>query len=174
MPFGVISVHFSLPELRHTRHIYNAAMSEIKSPSEVSTYSKDTPVGRPDIDGRAGVFVPTELFDSAANSAIRSGSGIVGFGNPDGSLTVYFEANRFEDSSLHKWENKARKAYDRMVMGAPTVNKAKIDAKMLEQVGLIDGMGIHLKLPEGLQRWLEQSNAADTAPAGPVVLWKTK
>ena len=149
-------------------------MSEPKSLSEVSTYSKDTPVGRPDIDGRAGVFVPSELFDPGSNAAIRSGSGIVGFGNPDGSLTVYFESNRFEDSSLHKWENKARKAYDRMVMGAPTVSKAKIDAKMLDLVGLIDGMGIHLKQPDGLQRWLETSNAADTAPAGSVVLWKTK
>ena len=149
-------------------------MSEPKTISEVSTYSKDTPVGRPDIDGRAGVFVPSELFDSNVNSAIRTASGIVGFGNPDGSLTVYFESNRFEDSSLHKWENKARKAYDRMVMGAPTVSKAKIDAKMLDQVGLIDGMGIHLKQPDLLQRWLEACKATDTAPAGPVVLWKIK
>jgi hypothetical protein len=173
-PFGVKSASTSLTELRHISLIYSAAMSEPKTLSEVSTYSKDTPVGRPDIDGRAGVFVPSELFDSNTNSAIRSGSGIVGFGNPDGSLTVYFEANRFEDSSLHKWENKTRKAYDRMVMGAPTVSKAKIDAKMLDQVGLIDGMGIHLKQPEGLQRWLEACNAADTAPAGPIVLWKIK
>ncbi|MET0267646.1 MAG: hypothetical protein ABW202_18775 [Duganella sp.] len=149
-------------------------MSEPKSISEVSTYSKDTPVGRPDIDGRAAVFVPSELFDSSTNAAIRSASGIVGFGNPDGSLTVYFEANRFEDSSLHKWENKARKAYDRMVMGAPTVNKAKLDAKFLEQVGIIDGVGIHLKQPDRLQQWLEVCNAVDTAPAGPVTLWKTK
>lgn len=179
LPFGVKSASTSLTELRHISLIYRAAMSEIKSPevtpaTPVSTYAKETPVGRPDIDGRAGVFVPSELFDPNSNAGIRSGSGIVGFGNPDGSLTVYFEANRFEDSSLHKWENKARKAYDRMVMGAPTVSKAKIDAKMLDQVGLIDGMGIHLKQPDGLQRWLEASNAVDTAPAGPVVLWKIK
>jgi hypothetical protein len=111
-------------------------MSEEKSLSAVSTYSKDTPVGHPDIDGRAGVFVPTDDFDLANTSTIRKGAGIVGFGNPDGSLTVYFEANRFDESSLHKWENKARKAYDRMVMRAPTVSKTKIDARMLEQVGL--------------------------------------
>ena len=36
-------------------------MSEPKSLSEVSTYSKDTPVGRPDIDGRAGAVSYTHL-----------------------------------------------------------------------------------------------------------------
>lgn len=101
-------------------------MSELK---DLSTYSKDTPVGLPTIGGRAAVFVPTDLFDIANSSTIRKGAGIVGFGNPDGSLTIYFEANRFDDSALHKWENKARKAYDRMVAVAPTVSKAKMDAK---------------------------------------------
>jgi hypothetical protein len=94
---------------------------------------------------------PLSLFQprfDAANANIRLGAGIVGFGNPDGTLTVYFESNRFDESSLHKWENKARKAYDRMVAGAPTVSKAKLNASMLEQIGIIDGMGIHLKQPE--------------------------
>lgn len=149
-------------------------MSQEKPIVEVSTYSKDTPIGRPDIDGRAAVFVPSETFDAGSNAAIRLGAGIVGFGNPDGTLTVYFEGNRFDETSLHKWENKARKAYDRMVMGAPTVSKAKMNASTLEQVGTIDGMGIHLKQPDRLQHWLERSNALDTAPAGPVTLWKTK
>jgi hypothetical protein len=149
-------------------------MSEEKTLHEVSTYGKDTPVGRPDTDGRAAVFIPSETFDANANAAIRKGAGIVGFGNPDGSLTVYFEANRFDDSSLHKWENKARKAYDRMVAGAPTVSKAKINANMLDQVGTIDGVGIHLKGHDRLQHWLEVSNALDTAPSGAVTLWKTK
>ena len=147
-------------------------MSEEKILSAVSTYSKDTPVGHPDVDGRAGVFVPTDDFDLANTTTIRKGAGIVGFGNPDGSLTVYFEANRFDESSLHKWENKARKAYDRMVMRAPTVSKAKIDARMLEQVGIIDGLGISIKQPERLQQWLTLSNALDTAPEGAVVHWK--
>jgi len=143
-------------------------MSELK---DFSTYSKDTPVGRPGVDGRAGVFVPTELFDLDGSTTIRKGCGIVGFGNPDGSLTVYFEANRFEESGLHKWENKTRKAYDRMVMVAPTVSKAKIEAKYLEQVGYIDGNGITLKEPERLAAWLAIANAMDTAPAGPIVIW---
>jgi hypothetical protein len=150
-------------------------MSEEKTPLyEVSTYSKDTPVGRPDTDGRAAVFVPTDLYDLNNSAAIRKGAGIVGYGNPDGSLTVYFEANRFDDSSLHKWENKARKAYDRMVAGAPTVSKAKLDSKFVEQIGIIDGRGIQLKQPERLQHWLEVSNATDTAPEGAIVVWKTK
>lgn len=150
-------------------------MSQEKTPLyEVSTYSKDTPVGRPDTDGRGGIFVPSELFDANAHTAIRKGAGVVGYGNPDGSLTVYFEANRFDDSSLHRWEDKTRKAYDRMVMGAPTVSKAKMNANMLDQVGIIDGTGIHLKTPELLQHWLEISGALDTAPASPIILWKTK
>lgn len=147
-------------------------MSEEKSLSAVSTYSKDTPVGHPDIDGRAGIFVPTEDFDLANSTTIRKGAGIVGFGNPDGSLTVYFEANRFDESSLHKWENKARKAYDRMVMRAPTVSKGKLDARMLEQVGIIDGMGISIKHPERLHQWLTLSNALDTAPESNTIQFK--
>ena len=147
-------------------------MAQEKNITEVSTYGKDTPVGRPDTDGRAGVFVPTGAFDLENTTTIRKGAGIVGYGNPDGSLTVYFEANRFEDSSLHKWENKARKAYDRMVMGAPTVSKAKMDAKLVEQIGIIDGRGINLKLPDRLQQWLSVSNALDTAPAEPIVQWR--
>ncbi|MES2075962.1 MAG: hypothetical protein V4462_10145 [Pseudomonadota bacterium] len=147
-------------------------MAQEKNITEVSTYGKDTPVGRPDTDGRAGVFVPTGAFDLENTTTIRKGAGIVGYGNPDGSLTVYFEANRFEDSSLHKWENKARKAYDRMVMGAPTVSKAKMDAKLVEQIGIIDGRGINLKLPDRLQQWLSVSNALDTAPAEAIVQWR--
>lgn len=150
-------------------------VKEATSPtSTVSTYSKDTPAGRPDTDGLAAVFVPSELFDVAASTTIRKGAGIVGFGNPDGSLTVYFEANRFDDSSLHKWENKARKAYERMVASAPTVSKLKIDAKMLDQVGMIDGRGINLKQFGMLQNWLQLSGASDTAPEQAVVLWKIK
>ncbi len=146
-------------------------MSELK---DLSTYSKDTPVGLPTIGGRAAVFVPTDLFDIANSSTIRKGAGIVGFGNPDGSLTIYFEANRFDDSALHKWENKARKAYDRMVAVAPTVSKAKMDAKFLEQVGYIDGAGITLKEPDRLTDWLNLSNALDSAPEAAVVLWGKK
>lgn len=139
-----------------------------------NSYGKDTPIGRPHLDGRAGVFVPTAEFDLDNTTTIRKGAGIVGFGNPDGTLTVYYEANRFDESALHRWEHKARKAYDRMVMGAPTVSKTKIEAKFLEQVGIIDGMGINVKNPDALQHWLTLSNALDTAPEQPVVVWKNK
>jgi hypothetical protein len=158
-----ILVRLSLPEPK---------MSEEKTLSTMSTYGKETPVGHPDIDGLAGVFVPTEDFDLANTVTIRKSAGIVGFGNPDGTLTVYFESNRFDDSSLHKWENKARKAYERMVMRAPTVSKVKIEARKLEQVGVIDGQGINIRQPERLQHWLELSNALDTAPESNTVRWK--
>ncbi len=145
-------------------------MSEAATLSkEFTTYSKDTPTERPGLDGRAGVFVPTELMDMGSTAAIRKGAGIVGFGNPDGTLTVYFEANRFDDSSLHKWENKVRKAYDRLVMVAPTVSKAKMNASTMELVGHIDGAGITIKHPEFLVAWLKLSDALDTAPESNVV-----
>ena len=135
---------------------------------EISTYSKDTPTERPGPDGRAGVFVPTDALD-LAGGPIRKGAGVVGFGNPDGSLTVYFEANRFDETSLHKWENKVRKAYDRLVMVAPTVSKAKMDAKTLELIGYIDGAGINVKHIESLTAWLAISDALDTAPESNIV-----
>jgi len=147
-------------------------MSAENTIAGISTYNKDTPVGRPNVDGRAGVFVPTEHFDLTGSTTIRKGAGIVAFGNPDGTLMVYFEANRFDESGLHKWENKARKAYDRMVMGAPTVSKAKMDAKMLEYIGYIDGTGITLRQPEKLQAWLELGNALDTAPESATISWE--
>lgn len=141
---------------------------------QVGAHSQDTPAGRPDMDGRAGVFVPAADVNIETAAAIRKGAGIVGFRNADGTLTVYFEANRFDESSLHKWENKVRRAYERMVMAAPTVSKAKLDAKLLEQVGIIDGMGLHIKRPEALRRWLGVSDALDTAPEGNVVRWKQR
>ncbi|MBB3223489.1 hypothetical protein [Pseudoduganella umbonata] len=144
-------------------------MSSVASASkEFSTYSKDTPTERPGVDGRAGVFVPTDAVD-LNSGVIRKGAGIVGYGNPDGTLTVYFEANRFEESSLHKWENKVRKAYDRLVMVAPTVSKAKMNASTMELVGYIDGSGIQLKQPDSVTTWLTISDALDTAPESNVI-----
>jgi hypothetical protein len=146
-----------------------ATVADTPKLKELSTYSKDTPVGRPSLDGRAGVFVPTELFDLGGSNTIRKGAGVVGFGNPDGSLTIYFEANRFDETSLHKWERKVRKAYDRMVAMAPTVSKTKMDAKYLEFIGYIDGAGINVKQPESLTHWLTISDALDTAPEASII-----
>lgn len=147
-------------------------MSEEKIPSDTSGYNRDTPVGRPDVDGRGGVFVPSAEFDLENSTSIRKGAGIVGYVNSDGTLTLYFEANRFHDSDLRKWENKVRKAYDRMVMCAPTVSKTKLPANMVEQIGYIDGTGINVKNLESLMRWLELSGAADTAPEHPLIEWR--
>lgn len=144
------------------------------STNQISKHDKDVPIGRPDHNGKAGVFIPSTEFDMASSTTLRRGAGIVGFGNEDGTLTLYFEANRFDDSSLHKWEHKARKAYERMVMRAPTVSKTKLDPKLVQLVGVIDGDGINLKHPDSLQHWLAWSNAADTAPAEPVVLWNRR
>ncbi|WP_229518435.1 hypothetical protein [Massilia sp. PAMC28688] len=122
---------------------------------------------RPNPGGRAAVFVPRADGDPAVIEAFRKGSGMVGFGNHDGSLMVYFENNKFNDSSLHAWQNKVFKAYDRMVKGFPTVNKISCDAGNVEQVGFIEGPEILVRNMDALTDWLVRSGAADSAPEGP-------
>ena len=124
---------------------------------------------RPSPGGRAAVFVPHLEAEEAVAQALRNGSGMVGFGNPDGSVTVYFENNKFNDSALHAWQNKVFKSYDRMVKGAPTVNKLTCDAANLIQVGFIEGPEILVREMGELGTWLERSNATDSAPAGPEI-----
>lgn len=135
----------------------------------MSTFGKDTPMDRPNPGGRAAVFVPLADAEEAVAQALRNGSGMVGFGNADGSVTIYFENNKFNDSALHSWQNKVFKAYDRMVKGSPTVNKLTCDAANLEQVGFIEGPEILVRNMDSLSHWLTRSDALDSAPAGPEI-----
>jgi len=135
----------------------------------MSTFGRDTPMDRPNPGGRAAVFVPRTDAEEAVSEVLRNGSGMVGFGNTDGSVTVYFENNKFNDSSLHSWQNKCFKAYDRMVKRSPTVNKLSCDAANLEQVGFIEGPEILVRNMAALLEWLQRSGAADSAPEGPEI-----
>ena len=135
----------------------------------MTTFGRDTPMDRPSPGGRAAVFVPRMDADEAVLEMFRNGSGMVGYGNPDGSVQVYFENNKFNDSALHSWQNKVFKAYDRMVKGAPTVNKLSCDAGNLEQVGFIEGAEILVRNMEQLMDWLTRSNAVASAPEGPEI-----
>ncbi|NHZ65943.1 hypothetical protein [Massilia genomosp. 1] len=135
----------------------------------MSTFGRDTPMERPNPGGRAAVFVPKINAEDAVKEMLKNGSGMVGFGNSDGSVTVYFENNRFNDSSLHKWESKVWKAYGRMVELSPTVNKLVCDASNLAQVGFVQGPEIEVRDMALLLGWLERSNAVDSAPAGPLI-----
>ena len=121
---------------------------------------------RPNPGGRAAVFVPSPEADETVLGALRNGSGMAGFGNPDGTVTVYFENNKFNDSSLYKWESKLFKAYDRMVKRAPTVNKLTCDAGNLAQVGFIEGQEVLVRDMDALAGWLKRCNALDTMPEG--------
>ena len=120
---------------------------------------------RPNPGGRAAVFVPQSDAEEAVREVLKNGSGMVGFGNPDGSVTVYFENNKFNDSALFKWESKVFKAYDRMVKRSPTVNKLTCDAGNLEQVGFIEGPEILVRNMDSLANWLRRTNALDSMPA---------
>ena len=79
---------------------------------------------------------------------------------------VYFENNKFNDPALHSWQNKAFKAYDRMVKGAPTVNKLSCDAANLDQVGYIQGAEILITDMAPLTEWLKRTDALASAPDG--------
>ena len=87
----------------------------------------------------------------------------------DGTVTVYFENNKFNDSSLHLWQNKVFKAYDRMVKRMPTVNKLTCDAGNIYQVGFVEGPEILVRDMVALAEWLQRSNALDSAPEGPEI-----
>ncbi len=135
----------------------------------MTTFGRDTPMDRPNPGGRAAIFVPRADAEESVAEVLRNGSGMVGYGNPDGSVQVYFENNKFNDSALQAWQNKVFKAYDRMVKGAPTVNKLSCDAGNLEQVGFIEGPEILVRNMDQLMEWLVRSNAADSAPEGPEI-----
>lgn len=124
----------------------------------------DIPTDRPDTDGRAALFVPAVGAKEAVLLTIRKGAAVVGFFNHDSTLTLYYESNRFGDTALAKWDQKARKAYDRLTENAPTVSKMVSSIDNFEQIGSITGKGLTIRRMESLQRWLEQSDALDSLP----------
>lgn len=132
----------------------------------MATFGQDTPMERPSSGGRGAVFVPAEDAEEAVLTAVSNGSGMVGFGNADGTVTVYFENNKFRDGGLFKWESKCYKAYGRMVERSPTVNKLVCDAGNLVQVGFIQGPEIRVRDMEKLSAWLQRSGAGDSMPEG--------
>jgi len=132
----------------------------------MSTYGRDTPTDRPSPGGRAALFVPSVEADETVAAALRNGSGMVGYGNLDGSVMIYFENNKFNDPQLHSWQNKVFKAYDRMVKGSPTVNKLSCDAANLVQIGFIEGSEILITDMAPLTDWLARTNTLDSAPEG--------
>jgi len=130
----------------------------------MTTFGPNTPMERPNPGGRAAVFVPRTDADENVASVLKNGSGLVGFGNLDGSVTVYFENNKFNDAALASWQNKVFKAYDRMVKLSPTVNKVTCDAGNLIQVGMIEGTEILVRDMDQLRKWLVRSNAEASMP----------
>lgn len=134
-----------------------------------TVFGMDTPMERPDPGQRGAVFVPSKDADETVASALKNGSGLCGYGNLDGTVMIYFENNKFNDSALSKWESKVFKAYDRMVNMAPTVNKLTCAAGNLVQVGFIKGHEILVTDMDALMEWLKRSNALDSAPEGPEI-----
>jgi hypothetical protein len=125
---------------------------------------QDLPLERPDGTGRAALFVPTSAIKEDVLDTIRMGAAVVGFGNHDRTLTIYYESNRFNDPALQKWEQKARKAFERLAENLPTVSKMVSKPENFEQVGYISSKGILIRRMEKLMTWLEKSEALDGAP----------
>ena len=128
------------------------------------TFGREIPLERPDPGQRAAVFVPRKDAEQCVLDALRNGSGMAGYANTDRTVTVYFENNKFNDQSLHKWESKVFRAYERMVRAAPTVNKLTCDLADMVQVGLVEGQEIVVLDMAALEAWLQRSGAADSAP----------
>jgi hypothetical protein len=130
---------------------------------------KEIPPDRPDPGGYAAVFVPRLDAGETVRETIRGGSGVAGWANGDGTVTVYFENNRFGDSALEKWESKVFKAYERMVGRLPTTSKLTCDNADLQVIGLVIGRQIVVRNMEALTDWLRRSDALGSAPAGPLI-----
>lgn len=130
----------------------------------MATFGFDTPMERPRSGGRAAVFVPHPDADENVASAWNNGSGMVGFGNPDRTVTIYFENNRFRDPALHAWQAKVFKSYLRMVEMAPTVNKITCAAGNVVQIGFVQGPEILVRDMARLEAWLTRSNALASMP----------
>jgi hypothetical protein len=135
------------------------------------TFGQDLPLERPDADGRAALFVPKADIKDDVLQTLRKGAAVVGFGNHDRTVTIYFESNRFNEPTLAKWEQKARKAYARLVDDLPTTSKMTTRLEYFEQVGYISGKGLNVRRMDSLKRWLAFSEALDTAPASESVTW---
>ncbi|MFA9217631.1 MAG: hypothetical protein ACEQSK_11065 [Sphingomonadaceae bacterium] len=132
---------------------------------------QDLPLERPDADGRAALFVPTAAAKADVLEMIRKGAAIIGFGNHDATLTIYYESNRFNDPLLAKWEMKARKAYERLAENLPTVSKMVCKGEYFEQVGYISARQITIRRMEKLQRWLAAGDALDSGPDAEIITW---
>lgn len=132
---------------------------------------QDLPLERPDNTGRAALFVPTANIKDDVLETVRKGAAIVGFGNHDRTLTIYYESNRFNEANLTKWEQKARKAFDRLAENLPTVSKMVSRPENFEQVGYISSKGILIRRMEKLMKWLETSDAMDSAPESETIVF---
>ncbi len=145
---------------------------EMELEARDTTFDKATPMARPHAHGQAGLFVPIPGFEGELPATLKNGAAIVGFGNPNGTLTIYFESNRFNDSSLHRWEDKAQLAFRRMVDHLPTTSKGVAQPSQMEQVGLMDADGFRLTRFDSLKRYLARNDASDTAPSGEELSWR--
>src|SRR5687768_13789564 len=83
--------------------LYISLLSEnrnlIRKKMATTVFGMDTPMERPSAGERAGVFVPSMDASETVKAAMKNGSGMCGFGNLDGSVMIYFENNKFNDSS---------------------------------------------------------------------------
>ncbi len=128
-------------------------------------------MGHPHGNGHAALFVPVPGSEVELPPNLKKGAAIVGFGNPNGTLTIYFESNRFNENALHLWEAKLQAAFRRMIEHLPTTSKAVLPPHQFEQVGLVSADGFRVTRFESLKRWLAYSQASDSAPENDEKHW---
>jgi hypothetical protein len=123
-----------------------------------------TPITRPGPNGKAALYVPSDEITKELAQLIRPGAAMVGYLNHDNLITVYFEANRFNDPGLASWQQKTCKAYERLVNNLPTVSKISTSPTNLKQIGYMNGDGITIRHMDRLRDWLAASDALDSGP----------
>jgi hypothetical protein len=84
------------------------------------------------------VYVPT--LKSHLRRMILPGSGIVGTGQDDGRVLIYYEGNKYGAASLADYGDRVYHAWGRMTWegrGYPTISWALVDAGELLEVGFL-------------------------------------
>ena len=132
---------------------------------------QDLPLERPDADGRAALFVPTSAAKEDIVQMIRKGAAVIGFGNHDRTLTIYYESNRFNEPTLISWESKERKSWERLLENLPTVSKETVKQEKIEHFGYISARQITIRRMALLQGWLDKSDCGETGPTQEIITW---
>ena len=115
------------------------------------------------------IFVPK----SNEGHDILPASGIVGLGGERGSVLVYYEGNLLAIEDYEVFEERLRRATERLIHGAPTVARAVLPRHQLVPVGAYDARRyriIRIEDHEALEVWLSRAPSRWCQTCGEAVI----